>query len=75
MIASIKRMALTRKVKGIPRTEIAKRLDCSYSWVRWLEEGYYSSTDCGADWRDKYEQALNEAIETKMNKKAQRVAS
>lgn len=63
MIASIKQMALKRKLKGIPRTEIQRRLDCSYSWVRWLEEGYYSSRDCGAEWRDKYEKALNEAIE------------
>ena len=62
MPASIKQLAARRRMQRIPRAELHRRLDCSDNWLRWLENGLYTGP-CVATWRDRYEEALNKAIE------------
>ena len=63
MASSLKQLAARRRANRIARTEIRRRLGCSYNWVRWLEEGYYTPSDSIDGWRDRYEEALNKAVE------------
>lgn len=65
MAATIKQLTLSRKARHITRKALAERLDCSYSWLRSLEEGRYD----GSAWRDRYEAALAEIIEERRQAK------
>lgn len=60
-MASLKQLANKRIARGIPRRELAERMNCSPQWVRWLENA--NTTRPTADlWRVRYEDALREAL-------------
>jgi predicted transcriptional regulator len=64
MSASINQMALRRKAHSISRREIQRKIDCSESWIRWLEAGYYKGPAVRL-WRKRYADALEAAIKEK----------
>lgn len=68
MPATFRQLANRRKANSITRQEMVNRLGCSYKWVTYLESFYQGP--CVQEWRARYEQALNEAIE---DRKRQRV--
>ena len=61
---SFKQMRNRRLIHGISKKAIADKMGCSYAWVDTLDRGLYDGPS-SERWRDRYEQALNELIESK----------
>jgi CRISPR/Cas system Type II protein with McrA/HNH and RuvC-like nuclease domain len=60
--STIKELANRRRLQRITRRQMQRRLNCSYSWLKQLEDGLYLGP-CVPKWRDRYEAELDAAIE------------
>jgi exoribonuclease II len=61
---SIKQMANRRRLNRITRRQVQDELGCSYSWVRWLEDGMYQGPALES-WAERYRDALEGLLVTK----------
>lgn len=67
MAASLKQLMNSRRLRGIPRRELAERMGCSANWVRWLENAS-PQAEVVLAWRGRYAAALQEIIEERQAK-------
>jgi hypothetical protein len=65
---SIVQLANKRRVNRITRREMQRRLTCSYSWLRALENGYKGP--CVTVWQARYAAALDNAIQHRKERNA-----
>jgi predicted transcriptional regulator len=64
MVATIKQLTGRRKLHSISRRQLQEKMKCSLHWIRWLEAGGVQG-DTLAQWRDRYQAALEELIAEK----------
>lgn len=65
MAASVKQLKLRRLAHSIPRTRVARRMNCSYSYVRQLEAGSVKGAAL-KKWTPIYRDVVNQLIEEKV---------
>lgn len=63
MAQSFRQLANRRKTRGITQPALASRMGCSVPWIKQLEQRREPDTIVAAQWRDRYEEALQELIE------------
>lgn len=54
-----------RQAWGIPLRQIHERLDCSYTWIRDLENGYHHGIPSAIKWKREYIKTLERLIKEK----------